>query len=262
MSNKKKTNTKKNKVTKEKELSFKDKFIAFFKRSWKRLLVVIILILALWIIISTLTKKGSSAKYVLDKIYDIYPENVRELYQNILDVSCNGDMYFDVNLGGPSVDIKDMNKENLATYVISYLEKNDLFVDGMAYSKFVDTEKELLNTDSDILSKVPSIQYGDYRYVHMGDKIVKQENACVVGEYENLMHLYSYSYNEDYLFVYVNYGRIKEGKLYNKSDVPLSDYNDEVNLDDALIEAPYYIFKFVKDDGKYKLHSVQFLNKA
>ncbi len=259
--NNKKESIKKTKVVDKIELSFKAKFITIFKQNWKKFLIVIVLILSLWLIITRLTKKGTSAKYVLDKIYDVYPSEVTELYQNILDVSCNGDMSFDITIG-PSVDIKDINKENLAVYVISYLEKNDLFTNDMSYSKFVETEKQLLNTDSDLLSKVPSIQYGDYRYVHMGDKIVKQENSCIVGDYENLMHLYSYSYNEDYLYVYVNYGRIKEGKIYNSNDVMLSDYNDSTNLTDALVEAPYYIFTFVKDAEKYKLHSIQLANKA
>lgn len=265
--NKKKDNNKKESIKKAKvvdniELSFKAKFITIFKQNWKKFLIVIVLILSLWLIITRLTKKGSSAKYVLDEIYSVYPEEVTELYQNILDVSCNGDLNFDISISGPPTLIKDVNSNILATYVISYLDKNDLYEDGMNYSQFVDAEKRLFNTDSDLLSKVASFQYGDYRYMHMGDKIIRQENACVKGDYEDFMHLYSYSYNKNYLSVYVAYGRVKDGIIYNDSGVRLSNYNDSVNLDDAMIEASYYVFKFIKDDSKYKLHSIQHLSKA
>lgn len=245
----------------EEKKNIKDLILMFLRTYWKKI-ILILLILIICIIVINMIVKGSSAKYVLDKIYDVYPDEVRELYQNVLDVSCNGDMNFDIKLGELPTDINKVNKELLAVYVISYLDKNDLFVDGMPYSQFVDAEKELLNTDSDLLSKVASFQYGDYRYVHMGDKIVRQENACVKGNYENLMHLYAFSYNEDYLSVYVNYGRIKDGKVYSANDIYLSEYNSETNLTDALIEASYYVFKFIKDGGKYKLHSIQHLSKA
>lgn len=246
----------------EEKKNIKDLIIIFFKTNWIKLLVVILIIVIALIIINIFTKKGSSAKYVLDEIYSVYPSEVTELYQNILDVSCNGDLDFDISISDPPTLIKDVNSDILATYVISYLDKNDLYEDGMNYSQFVDAEKRLFNTDSDLLSKVASFQYGDYRYMHMGDKIIRQENACVKGEYEDFMHLYSYSYNKNYLSVYVAYGQIKDGIIYNDSGVRLSDYNDSVNLDDAMIEASYYVFKFIKDDGKYKLHSIQHLSKA
>lgn len=58
------------------------------------------------------------------------------------------------------------------------------------------------------------------------------------------------------------HGRVKDGALYNENGVRLSSYSKDTNLTDALIEASYYIFKFVKDDEKYKLYSIEHLNKV
>ena len=221
--------------------------------------VVISVIIVLSVLILMIVLNGKNIVknyYELNKIYDMYPNDVRDIYSNIVDVSCSGDLKFDIDVGS-ELDIDKINKDNLLNYMFSYMDKNNLLGNNLDVSVYTEASKKLF--DMDIIKNTKSFNYNGYTYTFAKDKVGRKNSECH-SDNKHVSHLYGYSYNEDGLSIDIKVGYAKDGKLYDYDNNPLGDYsgNREV-LSDLLRMASYYRLVYVKKNGELKLSKVKFM---
>lgn len=245
----------------------KNRIIIGFTNFWnnkknKIIIIAIAIVLLILVLLLVFSKKFKDNRFALNSIYDVYPEEVRELYANIVSVSCNGDLRLDVKLNDKKTDIHDMNKNNLLDYLFSYLDKNNMLTDTIDGMLINNTGKKLFYGNINLLNSIKNYQYGDYIYDSDGNVVTRKKNTCV-STYNHVSHLYGYSWNESELSIDINVAYLKDGLLYNYSDKLLGDYNgDLAKLNDLMTNTSYYRFNYVRDGKKFKLNSVEWKSRS
>jgi len=241
----------------------KDKIKNFF--SVKKNIVtvgIIALVIIIVILVAIFARKDHKDKFALNSIYDVYPEEVRSLYTNMVSVSCDGDLHIDVELGAKATTVDKMEKNNLLDYMFSYLDKNDKLTDDMSVKVIEDATEELFDGDIDLKAEIVGYPYDDYLYT-LKDKLVTRKKRECSAEVQYVSKLYGYSHSDTLLSVDVNMGYSKVGKLYNFADKLLGDYNGNVeNIGELLDASSFYRYNYVKDGNVYKLASVEWLNRS
>ena len=70
----------------------------FFSNKTNVIITIIVIAVAIIVIVFSIINRNRNKLFVLNHIYDIYPQEVRDLYSNVVSISWGGDLYFDVEL--------------------------------------------------------------------------------------------------------------------------------------------------------------------
>ena len=222
-------------------------------------LACLLLIIILLIILLRIPKK---IKFALNEIYNVNPAEVRELYQNMVEVSCSGDLHFDINLGSGARGTADIDKDNLLEYLFSYLDKNEMLEDTMNLAVFENAAKKLFYGDVNPFDSFKTYSYGNYIYTKSGAKVTRKVHKCE-RNITYVDHLYGYSMNKENLSMDVAVGYMKDGTLYGYNNIALGKYDGDVTKLPTLMEkATFYRLTYVKENGLYKLTQVEHKNRV
>ena len=241
----------------------------FFKKIFSKksnivvALITVIALIAIIVCIVIFASKKIKEKFALNEIYKVYPDEVKALYSNVVDVSCNGDLHFDIKVDAGEVKLENMNRDDLLTYIFSYMDKNDLLTDKIDNKTFNDTEAKLFDKKLNLINDVNSYPYKEYVYSHDNDKITRKKGECKTTT-KNISHLHGYFWDKNLLSVDIDVAYLKEGNLYTFDDKKLGEYNgkDASKLSNLMQEASYYRINFTKDDNNYKLVSIEWKRKS
>ena len=238
----------------------KNKFNSLTKRN--KIIVICVLVAIIIIIWAICSYDKKDNKFALNDIYDIYPEEVKKIFYNMSEVSCTGDIHFDVEISKPATNATALNKKNLLDYVFSTLDKNEELTDKMDASIINNKQKELFATPVDLLADFKEYQYGEYLYTLKGDKITRKKNECKA-DIKYVDYLYGYSWNNNILSMDVNVAYLKDGILYDFADNKLGVYDGDASKLFGLTKlTSYYRINFIRDGDKYKLTSVEWKNRS
>lgn len=239
--------------TKIKELLLNKKFLI--------ITAVIILIIVIIIILMKSFKKEEE-KFALNEIYDVYPEQVRKLYSNIIELSCQGDLHLNIKLDEENTSVEKLDKKTLLDYLFSNIEKTQGLTDKIETSLITQVQDRLFRTDINLLNSINNYQYGNYIYTKSGDTITRKEAKCQ-SDIEYVTFLYGYSWNKDKLSMDVNISYLKEGTLYDLNNKVLGSYDgDASKLFDLTKDTSFYRFNYVKEGSEFKLDSVKWMSRS
>ena len=229
------------------------------KNSLKKIIVIVLGLLIISVVIVLLSRnKDRKEKFVLDKIYDVYPEEVRELYSNMVNVSCNGDIHFDIAIDAGEIEINNINKNNLLDYMFSYMDKFDLLSDEINESSIKEVEKDIFGGSIDLINNINSYQYDNYLYNFAKGKITREKVECNNSDKQYVLFLYGYFHDDNKLSLDINVSYLKDGILYDLDDNKLGEYDGNSSKLFNLTEyASYYRVSYIKENDKYKLFSIQ-----
>ena len=245
----------------KKNLSKVDKVKNFFKNKFVIIGIVVFVIVIVTVIVILSLKKENI--FSLNEIFSVYPEEVKELYSNMVAVSCYGDLNFGVAVEDGEVSVDKLEKKYLIDYVFSHIDKKYGLSEEQTRSSVDKTVNKLLDGDLELVDLIKDYKYGDYIYNFEGGKLVRKGSKCNA-DIEYVSFLFGYSTNEvnKILSVDINVGYLKNGILYGLDDSKLGKYDGDINkLRDMFIGAPYYRYKFVASDNYYKLKSVKLNNR-
>ena len=247
---------------KEKIRKVWEKIKKFLSIKTNLITVVVALLIIIGIILFIVLNGRSKEKFALDHIYDIYPEEVRKIYSNYVDVSCSGDLHLDIAIDSGEVSIDKLDKKILLTYLFSNLDKENLLMDEMNDSLIRNTEKKLFAKDNNLEKEIKDFNYKEYTYNSIDGKIKRTKGEC--SSYtKSILHLYGYFWNKDILSIDINVAYLKEGKLYNYDNEKLGDYDGDTSKLSSLTEhTSYYRVNYVKDNGTLKLSSVEWKHRS
>ncbi len=231
----------------------------------RNLIIVIVLILALLaaIVILLFSKKGGKG-FVLDGEFDTYPQEVRELYTNMVSVSCMGDMYFNIKSNDGVVDIKNIDKKLLLNYMFSYLEKNSLLGAKDLATTVINAEKTLFENELDLIDNINSFEYKGNVYDFTGKNIDVVKGNCKNNEISYVTFLCGYFSYEGILYMDVDIGYLKNGLLYGLDNRELGEYDGDVSkLEDLMETASYYRIGYKQHgNNDYRLLSIELRDRV
>ena len=246
-----------------KKMAFKlSKYIKkFFSNRVNTIIVLIVLVILAVAFIMSLINTNKRKEFFLNHIYDMYPQEVRDLYSNMVSVSCNGDLYFDIDINN-EIKVDKLNKNNLLDYLFSNLDKNDKLDDSFSKSLISKTQKELFMGKVDLLNEINDYQYGDYIYNVKGDKIIRKANKCESNNYY-VSHLYGFSYDSNKLSMDINFGYVKDDVLYDLNNNRLGEYNGgAIKMFEVFNSSSYYRLNYIKNNNYLKLDSVELIDES
>lgn len=239
-----------------------EKVKRFFSKKSNLISFVTVFVIVIILFIIMLIVKNKDDKFALNEIYDVVPQQVRELYANIVEVSCYGDLYFDIGLDSGEVKVSDISKNNLIDYMLSHLDKSDKLVKEFKPILLKNTAKNLFYGEIDLIDNINSYGYGDYAYTVDGDLVTRKDNKCVADK-KYITYLYGYSFNEQQLSMDVNIGYLDDDVLYDLNNKKLGKYDGDMKkLRDLFVVSPYYRLNYVKNDGVFKLFGVELNSKG
>lgn len=234
----------------------------FFSKKKNIIIAIICFIILLSVILILLFGNFNNGRFVLDRIYEVYPRDVRKLYSNVVDVSCYGDLHFDIELDRGEKKIEEISKNDLLNYMFSYLDKSELLTDNIDSSIIKKTEKELFLNNVDLLNNIKDYSYGDYIYNDKDGIIIRKKEACN-SNIKYVSHLFGYSYNNKELSIDINVAYLVDGVLYNFNDEKLGEYDgDKSKLFELTQKTSYYRLKYVKRNGIYKLSNIEWKSRT
>jgi len=196
-------------------------------------------------------------KFALNSIYNVFPEDVRKLYSNTIEISCAGDLYLDIDVEDGEVSVDKLDKKSVITYVLSHIDKNYGLHNEITEVQVKKNIDKLIDGQNDLIKYIEDYQYGDYNYSIENGKLVREKNRCK-SDVEYVSYLYGYSYGTKVLSMDVNIGYLKDGVLYDVQDKKLGKYDgkDLEELKELFRGVPYYRYNYIKDEGNFKLKSV------
>ena len=192
------------------------------------ILIIIIIVIVLIIVFNNQDKE--------EKIEIVNYKDAEKLYQTS-DNKCT--------------DITDENDSLLLYLIFSNMDKDNKLSDNISYDEYENTAKTILKTD-DIPQTINNYLYDGYSYTLNNDEIIREKSEC---EEKYVSKIYGYSNNNDTLSLYISSGYVKEGKVYNLSDVEIGNYDkDTINkiLDDGTIK----IYNYKNKNGNYILDNI------
>lgn len=224
--------------------------------------LVVLVLVVLFIGIKFLGNKKEN--FVLNQAYDVYPDEVRELYANIVSVSCNGDIHFDINVDGGKVDVDKIKKQDLLNYMFSYLDKHNLLEDHIDDGVIKSAQNTLFDNKINLLDDIKSYSYGDHVYNYASGKVNRKGAKCQAQDVKYVTHLYGYYLIDDKLSIDVLVGYEKNNVLYTYDNKEMGEYDGDVSKLSKLMEpASYYTITYTRyDKGKYKLSSIEWKHKS
>ena len=236
----------------------KDKIKDFLSKK-KNIIMIIILVVVIVVIVLYFIFREKEDKFVLNPIYDVYPAEVQELYSSMVEVSCYGDWYLNIDVDNEKkVDIGDIDNNLLVDYVFSYMDKKGLLKDEFELDVFEDSVDLLFFKELDLVDMIDGYSYGGYSYTKKNRMITRKKNECV-SNMNYVSQLSGYAFNEELLSVDVNIGYLKDGILYDIEDTKLGKYDgNPENIGFMFDASPYYRFNYVKIEDNFKLESVEF----
>ena len=250
--NKNKSNSNKNKSKRNKNKS----------NSNKNIFIAIIIFVAIIIIIFAMFNHNWNKKseFELDEIYKVYPEDVQKLYTNFVQVSCSGDLHFNFS-DKEQLKLEDIDKKDLLSYMFSYMDKNSLLSDNIDVSVINDTEKLLFYGKLELSDYIKNYQYGEYVYDLNNGKIERKKQKCI-SDVTYISSLFGYTADTKVLSIDMNITYLKDGILYDIKNNELGKYDGKTSTFSELTEKiPYYRINYVKNNDKYKLDSINIMNR-
>ena len=232
------------------------KIMNFLKN--KIIIISMIIGIVLVVMLVVLLNKETENEFKLDPIYDVYPEEVRELYSNTIYVSCTGDLYLGIDDYSDEVLIENIDKQYMINYLFSHLDKRNKLNNNTTVAMLEDTENKLFNKKMDLVQYINDFEYDEYVYNIKDDMLVRKKSKCE-SDIRYVSRLYGYSFGTEVLSMDVNIGYLKNGILYDLNDNKLGEY-DGVNteiLDQLFDGTDYYRYNYIKKDDDYKLKSVR-----
>ena len=232
--------------------------------SVKRNIIITAIVILIIIILFIIFHNKKSNEFVLNEVYDIYPDEVRELYANFVDVSCSGDMHLSINVDSGAYDINHIPKKDLLNYMFSYLDKNGMLADSITDNVIEKVQRQLFNGDVNLLSEIKAFSYGGNIYDYASGKVTKKGSKCEESDVTYVTHLYGYYWKNDKLSIDIMVGYLKDGTLYTYDDKEMGKYDGDASKLSSLMEpASYYRISYIRyDQNKYKLSSVEWRHKS
>lgn len=235
----------------------KDKLKKFFSNKQNKVTVIVVVIVVILVVLVALLFKREKEKFVLNEIYDVYPEEVRELYSNMVSISCNGDLYIDVKLDSGVLKVENIDRNKLMNYMFSYLDKNNLLEDEMNVKIIQNTANDLFASKINFDDLVNNFSYDGYIYT-VSNNIIKRKSSECVEEKEYVSNLFGYSYNSNELSIDVEIGYMEDGNLFDLTGKKLGEYDGDVSkLRELFKTSPHYRYNFVLNNKTYKLTSIE-----
>ena len=234
----------------------------FFSKRKRIAVAALCFVILLLVILILIFGNHNKRKFALNEIYEVFPEDVKKLYSNIVEVSCSGDLHFDIELNSGKKKIEDINKNDLINYMFSYLDKNGLLTDNIEKSLINKTIGELFAEKVDLIDEIKDYSYGNYTYNYSKDNIGREKSECK-SDIKYVSHLFGYSYNKNELSIDVNVAYLNDGILYNFEDEKLGEYNGEASkLFELTKNTSYYRLNYIKRKGIYKLSSIEWKSRT
>ena len=233
-----------------------EKLMKFLKN--KIVIISIAVVIIIIAILVLLLNKDDDNEFMLDPIYDVYPEEVRELYSNTIYVSCTGDLYLGIDDDSDEVLIENIDKQYMINYLFSHLDKRNKLNNNTTVAMLEDTENKLFNKKLDLVQYINDFEYDEYVYNIKDNMLVRKKSKCE-SDIRYVSRLYGYSFGTEVLSMDVNIGYLKNGILYDLNDNKLGNY-DGVNmekLNELFKDTSYYRYNYIKKDDDYKLKSVR-----
>ena len=228
----------------------------FFKKK-RNIIIVVSLVIILLIVILLLIFNKKNDKFALNSFYNNYPVEVRKLYSNIVSVSCSGDLHLNISLDEDATAVSEIDKNDLLNYMFSYLDKNSKLSDKFDIAIINDAQRKLFLGDVKPFDGIKTYDYGNYTYTIDGRTITRKVKKCT-SDNEYVTFLYGGSFKEDKISMDVNVGYKKDGILYDYNDTRLGEYDGDVSkLSNLMSKTTFYRFIYIKQNGVYKLASVQ-----
>ncbi len=235
----------------------KDKLKKFFSNKQNKVTVIVVVIVVIVVVLVALLFKREKEKFVLNEIYDVYPEEVRELYSNMVSISCNGDLYIDVKLDSGILKVENIDRNKLMNYMFSYLDKNNLLEDEMNVKIIQNTANDLFASKINFDDLVNNFSYDGYTYT-VSNNIIKRKSSECVKEKEYVSNLFGYSYNSNELSIDVEIGYMEDGNLFDLTGKKLGEYDGDVSkLSELFKTSPHYRYNFILNNKTYKLTSIE-----
>ena len=232
------------------------KIMNFLKN--KIIIISMIIGIVLVAMLLVLLNNEDNSEFKLDPIYDVYPEEVRELYSNTIYVSCTGDLYLGIDDDSDEVLIENIDKQYMINYLFSHLDKRNKLNNNTTVAMLEDTENKLFNKKMDLVQYINDFEYDEYVYNIKDNMLVRKKSKCE-SDIRYVSRLYGYSFGTEVLSMDVNIGYLKNGILYDLNDNKLGNY-DGVNmekLNELFKDTSYYRYNYIKKDDDYKLKSVR-----
>ena len=232
------------------------KIMNFLKN--KIIIISMIIGIVLVVMLVVLLNNEDNSEFKLDPIYDVYPEEVRELYSNTIYVSCMGDLYLGINTDSSEVLIENIEKQYMLNYLFSHMDKYNKLNKNTTIDILNDVENKLFSKKLDLVKYIKDFRYGEYIYNIEENMLVGKKSKCE-SDIRYVSRLYGYSFGTEVLSMDVNIGYLKNGILYDLNDNKLGEY-DGVNteiLDQLFDGTDYYRYNYIKKDDDYKLKSVR-----
>ena len=236
------------------------KIMNFLKN--KIIIISMIIGIVLVAMLLVLLNNEDNSEFKLDPIYDVYPEEVRELYSNTIYVSCTGDLYLGIDDDSDEVLKENIDKQYMINYLFSHLDKRNKLNNNTTVAMLEDTENKLFNKKMDLVQYINDFEYDEYVYNIKDDMLVRKKSKCE-SDIRYVSRLYGYSFGTEVLSMDVNIGYLKNGILYDLNDNKLGSY-DGVNmekLNELFKDTSYYRYNYIKKNDVYKLKSVSLKNR-
>lgn len=233
-------------------------FFSKKKNLYMSLGIVITLVIVLIVALVTNNEKN---KFTLDTIYDVYPASIRELYSNMVSVSCDGDLFLGISKDSGSVDVAGIDGNVLLSYALSYLEKNEML--GQKFSKEIinDATTRLFYGNIQLDKNINGFSNNGYVYNVEGDEIVREKVDCN-GDKKYISNLFGYSYNKNEIDIDVNMGYLINDMLYDLDGNELGKYDGKVaSLKEMFANSSYYTYTYVSEKKIYKLKNVEWKSR-
>ena len=237
-----------------------EKLMKFLKN--KIVIISIAVVIIIIAILVLLLNKDDDNEFMLDPIYDVYPEEVRELYSNTIYVSCTGDLYLGIDDDSDEVLIENIDKQYMINYLFSHMDKHNKLNENTTIDILNDVENKLFSKKLDLVKYIKDFRYGEYIYNIEENMLVGKKSKCE-SDIRYVSRLYGYSFGTEVLSMDVNIGYLKNGILYDLNDNKLGEY-DGVNteiLDQLFDGTDYYRYNYIKDESDFKLKSVGLKNR-
>ena len=229
----------------------------------KKLLIIVIIIIfiALFIALVAIFKEENK-EFKTDLIKEVNFSDVRDLYSNIVSVSCMGDLKLEFPPKQDKLEVSQMANTDLLNYLFSYLDKSGRLSDKIDLNVIREASKKLFAADIDLIDEINNFQYGDFVYSLDKNILKRSVKECKNNNYEYISQLHGSSNTDELLSMDINIGYLKNGYLYDLSGKKLGKYDGDKNkIGSLFVGNSYYRYNYVLDGETYKLLSVEWVNR-
>lgn len=234
------------------------KMIAKVKDTCKNKVIIIMLIVIMLAIILAFVLERKDNGVAINSIDNVVPEEVRELYSNIVNVSCLGDLYLGIEYSDDAILVEDIEQKYLINFLFSYLDKHEELDESTTIDIINKTSEKIFYKKIDFVKQINDYKYNKYIYNIKDDVLVRERSKCK-SDIKYVSRLYGYSVGSDMLSMDVNIGYIKDGVLFDLQNNKIGKY-DGINLEilnDLLKDSVYYRYNYIKAGSDFKLKSVK-----